>query len=154
MRALCVLQVSTRLGLFYIWHRLLSGISQLKKKNRETKNQKSEVRGHIGGPCAEEKRKEREPRSVTPRDKLSFISRRRAEKSDSELREGPGNTSKGCQGRPGRLPGDLRVVSPTFRFAEYNSTRLSGGRTLTTVTSLRSMISIKLSKYEYLKYNI
>lgn len=47
MRALCVLQVSTRLGLFYIWHRLLSGISQLKKKNRETKNQKSEVRGHI-----------------------------------------------------------------------------------------------------------
>lgn len=47
MRALCVLQVSTRLGLFYIWHRLLSGISQLKKKNRETKNQKFEVRGHI-----------------------------------------------------------------------------------------------------------
>lgn len=37
VRALCVLQVSTRLGLFYIWHRLLSGISQLKKKQRNQK---------------------------------------------------------------------------------------------------------------------
>lgn len=45
-----MLQVSTRLGLFYIWHRLLSSISQLKKKNRETKNQKSKIRlGHSIG---------------------------------------------------------------------------------------------------------
>jgi len=66
VRALCVLQVSTRLGLFYIWHRLLSGISQLKKKNRETKNQKSEVSGHNRGPRGEnrkERQREREKES-------------------------------------------------------------------------------------------
>jgi len=57
VRALCVLQVSTRLGLFYVRHRLLSGISQLKKKNRETKNQKSELTGRDDARGKEEKKK-------------------------------------------------------------------------------------------------
>lgn len=49
MRALCVLQISTRLGLFYIWHRLLSGISQLKKKTEKPKikNPRSEATARV-----------------------------------------------------------------------------------------------------------
>jgi len=125
VRALCVLQVSTRLGLFYIWHRLLSGISQLKKKNRETKNQKSEVRGHNRGPRAGENRKERETErerektwSVAPRENSSF---------NADARKNSGmNRTKFRETRRTIAKGDRKVflrVLATFlgRFASWDN---------------------------------
>lgn len=106
MRALCVLQVSTRLGLFYIWHRLLSGISQLKKKNRETKNQKFEVRGHIVGPRVEGKKKKIPRRS--PRFFFASQSRReRFAREDAINHRVNCKSAKSIQNTSGKLLGKI-----------------------------------------------
>lgn len=85
MRALCVLQVSTRLGLFYIWHRLLSGISQLKKKTEKPKikNPRSEATSWTRG----REKKSQRGREIRRVSRENLVSRAESRGEGGESRE-------------------------------------------------------------------